>query len=101
MIRRWVRGSLVGLIVGVGSLIAGPTAAVLGLLAAVLVASRPPREAPVAGLTIGLWASWLAVVARADLACQADCVGPDLRPWYAAAIVFVVIGLSLTIRVAR
>ena len=99
--RRWAIGLLVGLVVGVGSLVGGPLAAGFGLAAAILVAWRAPRDAPVGGLTLGFGLAWIALLARADLACGTDCVGPDLRPWYLVGGALVVFGVALTVRVAR
>ena len=99
--RRWAIGLLVGLVVGVGSLVGGPFAGTIGLLAAVLVAWRAPRDAPVGGLAVGFGLAWIALLARADLACETDCVGPDLRPWYLVGGALVAFGVVLTVRVAR
>ena len=100
-VRRWAIGLLVGLVVGVGSLVGGLLAAAIGLLAALLVAWRAPRDAAVGGLALGLGLAWIALLARADLACGTDCVGPDLRPWYLVGGALVVFGVALTVRVAR
>ena len=100
-VRRWSIGLLVGLVVGVGSLVGGPLAATFGLMAAFLVAWRAPRDAPVGGLALGFGLAWVALFARADLACGVDCVGPDLRAWYLLGGALVVFGVVLTVRVAR
>jgi hypothetical protein len=94
--RRWAIGLLVGLVAGAGALIAGPLAWLLGLVAAILLVAEPPRLPGAAGAAIGLGGALAALLLRADLACGANCVGPDLTPWYAASAALVAVGLMLT-----
>ena len=101
MMRSWMIGLVSGLVVGVGTLIAGTLAALLGLVAIVAATRLPHRDATAGGLLLGLGGSWVLLLLRADLACGVDCVSPDLTGWYALGGVLVVVGLALTIRTAR
>jgi hypothetical protein len=99
--RRWAVGLVVGLVVGVGTLVAGILGASLGLLAVVLLALRTGRDASVGGLLLGLGGSWTLLFLRGDLACGAGCIGPDLTGWYMVSAVLLAVGGVLTFRVAR
>jgi hypothetical protein len=101
--RRWALGLIVGLVVGVGTLVAGIMGASIGLLAIALLAlrPRPGRDARIGGLLMGLGGSWGLLFLRADLSCGPDCIGPDLTGWYAVSGVLFAVGAVLTFRVAR
>lgn len=99
--RRWGLGLITGVVAGSGALLTGAFGAVLAIVAVLLLAARPPREAPVGGLTVGMGSAWLALLIRSDLACDLDCVGPDLRPWYAIATGFIGVGVIVTARALR
>lgn len=101
MARSWGIGLAGGLIIGVGVLVAGPLAGLLGLAAVAAATRLPRRDAVAAGLLIGLGGSWILLLLRADLACTVDCVGPDLTGWYALGAVLAAAGGVLTFRAAR
>jgi hypothetical protein len=98
---RWAIGLITGVIIGVSVLLIGTIGAVLAVIALVLFAVQPRREAPVGGLAIGLGAGWLTILALGDLACDAGCVAPDLRGWYAFASVVIAVGVVVTVRAFR
>lgn len=101
----WIAGFGLGGIIG----ILGGGLPVVGLLlvAAFLVPamrSRAPMAA-VAGLLVGAPGSWLLLVGRATLACDAfdagagqECTGPDLTAWILGASILLVAGVALTAR---
>lgn len=99
MMRSWATGLVAGLVIGVGTLLAGTLAALLGLVAIVAAIRLPRREATAGGLLLGLGGSWTLLLIRADLACGVDCVSPDLAGWYALGGALVVVGVALTGRV--
>ena len=99
--RRWAIGLVVGATFGVGVLIGGTLMVPLGLVAVVLLAWEPGRDAPVGGFLAGFATTWLLLFVRADLACDVDCVGPDLTPWLAVGLVVLAIGVILSIRALR
>jgi len=99
--RRWWLGLTVGLIVGVGVLIAGTLVALIGFAAVILLAMEPPRDAPVGGLLSGFGGAWLALFARVQLTCGDGCGPTDLVPWIAFAAAMLLIGIVLTGRVVR
>jgi hypothetical protein len=94
--RRWASGLLIGLVVGAGTLIAGPLVWLVGLAATALLLAGKPRLPAAAGAAIGLGGALAVLLLRADIACGADCFGPDLTTWYAASAVLVAFGLALT-----
>lgn len=96
--RRWMAGLVVGLVAATGTLVAGMLGAVLGIASNVLVAARLPRSSVAGGVCLGLGIAWLILLLRADRACQADCVGPDLGAWYLVGGALVLVGAVLTIR---
>ena len=98
--KRWAIGLVTGAIVGFGTLVGGVLVAVLGLVAILLLAWVPARNAAVGGHLTGFGTTWLLLFGSADLGCSADCVGPDLTPWLAAALILLVIGVILSIRAA-
>lgn len=99
--RRWGFGLVVGAVFGVGVLIFGTLGGLLGLVAVVLLAWEPAREAPVGGFLAGFGTTWLLLFVRADLSYGANGGGPDLTPWYAVGIVMLVVGLFLSVRALR
>lgn len=99
--RRWALGLITGVVAGAGAAIAGGLGGLLALCAMVLVAARPPRDAPAGGLATGLGSTWLLVLIRGDLACDVDCVAPDTLPWYAIAAAFLALGILVTARAFR
>ena len=94
--RSWLTGLVAGSIVGLGALVAGALAALFGLMAIVAALRLPQRLAVIGGLLLGIGASWVALLLRADLACDVDCVSPDLTGWYALGAGLVVAGAVLT-----
>jgi hypothetical protein len=94
--RRWTIGLMTGFIVGVGVLVTGTLGAVIGILAILLLAIEPDREAPVGGLFIGGGLGWLAILGTAPARCGDGCVFPDLTPWIVASVVMIGLGLALT-----
>ena len=55
-----------------------------------------PRPFGAAGVLLGWAATWVIVLAAAQARCDpASCVGSDLRPWVAFAVVVAVIGVAL------
>ncbi len=96
--RRWLTGLVVGLVSGTGSLVAGTLGAALGVCAILLVAARAPRSVAAGGVCIGLGLSWLVLLIRADMACDVDCVGPDLGAWYLVGGALLFVGVVLTAR---
>lgn len=99
--RRWLTGLLTGLVVGAGSLLAGPIAGAFGILALLAAAATPPREAAVGAALLGFGSAWLAIFLSADARCGLDCVGPDLTPWLLVAGAALAIGAVLTAAAAR
>lgn len=90
--RAWRTGIVLGAATGVGLLVGGPIVAVL-LLAAVLIAAvRASQTALIGGACLGSGATLVVLIARADLACDVDCVGPDLTGWYVVGGVLLAIG---------
>jgi len=98
---RWLGALVVGGIAGAGSLVGGPIAGILALVAAVLVVARPPRAPAIGGLLIGIGGAWLLLFGRVAITCQMDCVAPDLGPWLAVAGVLTGLGVLVTARLAR
>jgi hypothetical protein len=98
--RRWAIGLVTGAIVGFGVLVGGTLVGVLGLVAILVLGRSPARSAPVGGYLTGFGTTWLLLFASAGLGCRGDCVGPDLAPWLAAALVLLGIGVILSIRAA-
>jgi hypothetical protein len=101
MMRAWVIGLAAGLVVGLGTLVAGYLAALFGLVAIIAATRLPRREATAAGLLLGLGGAWILLLLRADLACGVDCTGPDLTGWYVVGAALAVLGAILTVRAAR
>ncbi|MEO5884185.1 MAG: hypothetical protein ABIQ58_01540, partial [Candidatus Limnocylindrales bacterium] len=99
--RRWMAGLLVGSVFGVGTLIGGPLLGGLGIVALLLVAAEPRREAPVGGALTGLGGSLFALFASARARCGAGCEMPDMTPWLLFSGAALAIGVVLTIRAAR
>jgi hypothetical protein len=99
--RRWVTGLVVGAVAGAGTLLAGPIAGMLGLVAIILAVAGSPRAAAIGGVLIGLGLAWLTLLGRVALTCREDCVGPGLEPWLLAAGVLAGLGLVVTIRARR
>ena len=99
--RRWSIGLLVGAVAGAGTLITGFIGGSLGLVAIGLAVAQPPRAPAIGGLLIGLGGAWLGLFGRVALTCQADCVAPDLRPWFAVAGVLTGLGILVTGRAVR
>jgi hypothetical protein len=97
----WATGVVTGVVVGIGVPIGGFMAGALGLAAVLLIALRPPRNAPVGGLMLGFGSVWLVMFGTAGVSCSIDCVGPDLRPWVAAGLVMLGFGIILTARAFR
>lgn len=98
MLIAWVVGLLAGAWGGLGSLIGG----VVGLLAAALLvaallvrsARRPWLQgASLAGAGVGFGATWLALLARAEAACEPEsCSGSDSLPWLVVGAVLLAAG---------
>ncbi len=101
MSRRWWIGLLTGAVAGVGTLAAGPTAGLIGIVAIGLVVAERPRAAAIGGVLLGLGGAWLALFGRIALTCQADCVAPDLRPWLLVAAALAGLGVLVTARTRR
>lgn len=101
MLRRWTIGLVVGLVFGVALLLTGPIGAVLGIASIALLVGQPPRLAAAAGLSIGLGTSLIVLLLRADLACGADCVGPDLTAWFGASSIVVLLGVAGSVVLLR
>jgi hypothetical protein len=95
--RRWVIGFVTGLTVGIGILVAGALGGILGILAIILLAIEPGREAPVGGLFLGAGLGWLALLGTATARCGPDCTFPDITPWIATAVGMLGLGLILTL----
>jgi Ca2+/Na+ antiporter len=94
--RRWAIGLMTGLIVGVGVLTTGTLGALLGILAIILLATEPGREAPVGGLFLGGGIGWLVLLGTASARCGEGCVFPDLAPWIVVSVAMIGLGLVLT-----
>jgi YndJ-like protein len=99
--RRWVEGLIVGLVVGVGILVAGPLVGAIGIVATLLLSFEPGRDAPVGGLLIGFGIGWLAIFGSSSARCGQGCVQPDLGPWIGTAFVTLAVGAILTWRATR
>jgi hypothetical protein len=106
--RDWLAGLVVGLLAGF-LLAAWPT---IGVLVAFVFAAPPAvsssRPAGLGGLLVGVPTSWLAVIALAAGRCAEfnaapgrECMAPDLSPWMSIATGLLVIGVSMSVRVAR
>ena len=101
MTRRWVIGLVVGAVAGAGTLLAGPIAGLLGLIAIVLAVVESPRAAAIGGVLIGLGGAWLVLFGRVALTCRGDCVAPGLEPWLVAAGILAGLGVLVTLRARR
>ena len=101
MTRRWWIGLLTGAVAGVGTLAAGPTGGMIGIVAIGLAVAERPRAPAIGGVLIGLGGAWLALFGRVAVTCQADCVAPDLRPWLLVAAVLAGLGALVTARARR
>ena len=98
----WAVGLIVGAVVGVPVASFGIPALVLGIgcVALAFVAAR--RLAFLAGAVTGIGGIWLAILVRAQLACEAfdaapnqSCVSSGTEPWVLLSVVVVAIGLVL------
>ena len=95
---RWLAGLLVGaagaLLLVLGGVLG---VAAMALLAVALVARRDGR-AGLAGLPVGFGSVILALLLRAESACQpGECVSPDVTGWIALAIGCLVAGALATV----
>lgn len=101
MSRRWWIGLLSGAVAGVGTLAAGTTGGLIGLVAIALAVAERPRAAAIGGILLGLGGAWLALFGRVAVTYQGDGVAPDPRPWLLVAAVLVGLGVLVTGRAAR
>ena len=101
MTRRWWIGLLTGAVAGVGTLAAGSTGGLIGIVAIGLAVAERPRAAAIGGVLLGLGGAWLALFGRIALTCRAGCVTPDLRPWLLVAAALAGLGGLVTSRSRR
>lgn len=101
--KNWIAGLVVGTTAGVLSLIFPTLGWIIVLIFAVLALRRAPRLPAFGGLFVGAGASWLAVLIRAHLACQAfdaapgqQCSDPDIGPWLAVGAALLAVGFVMT-----
>ena len=99
---------------GLAGLVVGATAGFLALIFptlgwgivlvfGVLALLKPPRLPALGGLLVGVGASWLAVLIRSHLDCQAfnavpgqECGDPDIGVWLAFGAALLVAGIVMT-----
>ncbi len=99
----WLAGVVIGVAAGVLTL-TFPTLGWLIALAFLLGLIRAaPRLPAVGGLFLGLGTTWLVLLVRSNLECQAfdaapgqECVALDIGPWLAFAGVLLAIGVIST-----
>jgi hypothetical protein len=114
--RRRLSNWMAGLVVGVG---AGVLALILPILGWLIVAAflvglirATPRIPAVGGLFLGLGTTWLALLVRSHVECQAfntapgqACMEPDIGPFLAVGAALLAVGMFATatalIRVRR
>ena len=100
--RGWLSGLVVGATAGFASLEIPPLGWLLLIAFAVPVAIDGPRIASIGGLLVGVGGTWIVLLGRVALTCQAvgdelGCRAPDLAPWLLAGTGMFAIGLTLTI----
>ena len=102
----WLAGFVIG--VAAGLLLLYMVGAALAVAFSVGALMTTHRAAAFGGLGIGLGAGLSAVVGVAAENCRryaetsgSECTGPDLSPWFDAAIAAVVVGLALTLAAVR
>jgi len=69
----------------------------LGMIAAAVGATAPPRPVGAAGACIGWGGSWLALFVGMAINCSADssCYAPDTSPWIIASLGILAVGVVL------
>ena len=101
----WLAGLVVGVAAGLLTLTV-PTLGYAMLLAfGLLLIRAAPRLPAIGGLFVGLGATWLALLLRSTLACNAfdaapgqECRAPDLGPWLAGGVLLLAIGIVASAR---
>ncbi|HET9613377.1 MAG TPA: hypothetical protein VFP22_01085 [Candidatus Limnocylindrales bacterium] len=103
----WLAGVVVGVGAGALSLVVPVIGwAIAGAFLVGVVVSRRPA-AGVGGLLVGLGATWIALLAGADVRCRdftgpgRQCIAPDTVPWLVAGVVVALIGGLATLLAAR
>jgi hypothetical protein len=107
--RTWLLGAVAGSLGGLLLLLSGAVLVVLAVVAFAIGAAARPRPFGLAGTLIGWGGAWLALLARAELACAAanarpneGCVGADPLPYVVLCLCLVGAGLgSLGLGVMR
>jgi hypothetical protein len=94
----WSGGLVVGLVSGFLALtlpVVGYEIALLFIAGALLARGS---LAAVAGLSLGIGTGWTALMANQAATCRPpDCIPPDLGPWLAIGLVFVGVGVLMTV----
>jgi hypothetical protein len=91
-------GLLLGGLLALAYLLAGPLTLFPGLLVWVWLLRRHPRLIATAGGLVGVGAVWLLLIGRASWACASDpsCVQPDITVlWFAIGAAFLASGVVL------
>lgn len=109
--RRGLSNWIAGLVVGAGAGVLALILPILGwgivLVFALLIIRAAPRMPAFGGLFLGLGATWLALLIRSHLKCQAfnstpgqACAEPDFGPLLAVGAALLAIGILGTVAAA-
>ena len=100
----WLAGLVVGVGAGVLALILPAIGYAIALAFALLMVRATPRLPAFGGLFLGLGATWLTLLIRSHLDCQAfnstpgqGCVEPDIGPLLGVGAVMLAIGVLATV----
>ena len=92
-------GLVLGAVLGLGFLLAGPLTLVPGLVVWTWVFARRPRFVAGSGGLIGFGFIWLLLLGQATYRCanDASCTQPDMTGWFSVGIAIVIAGVWLAL----
>jgi hypothetical protein len=99
----WIAGLVVGVGAGVPSLVLPILDWVIAVAFLVGLTRATPRVPAVGGLFVGLGTTWLALLLRSHVECQAfnaapgrACMEPDIGPYVAVGAALLAVGMFAT-----